>query len=60
LFEVLEYKRAKKWNGDKPGKLTGKIVIGEFPTLDAARKFSEGRNQTMIQYPKKLIKEMNA
>lgn len=63
MFKVVEYRT--KWL-KKPGAPeniavpTKKKVVREFPTLEDARRFAEGKTKTAIEYPRKFIKEMNA
>ena len=53
MFEVFEYTRGKK---AKRPKLR---AIREFPTIEAARKYTEGQPKTIIRYSKKAIEELN-
>jgi hypothetical protein len=59
MFKVIEYRRVRTSKA-AASKFTRRKTIAEFPTLEAARKFSEGKFQTIIQYPKKYVKEMQA
>jgi hypothetical protein len=56
MFEVVEYRHASG-KGKKASKITGWKVVKEFPTLRAARKFSEGLASVYIQYPKTYFEE---
>ena len=59
MFKVIEYKRARSTKA-KVAKFVRRKVIREFETLDAARKFCEGKPQVVIQYPRSYMKEMSA
>jgi hypothetical protein len=62
MFKVVEYTTQWKKNPRAPEMVptgTKLKVLAKFPTLDAARKFAEGKDKTVIQYPKNYLKEMN-
>lgn len=62
MFKVFKYSvnwKAKPQIGDI-GKPTRKKLVAEFPTLEEARLFVEGKRGHVIAYPKSHIKELTA
>ena len=61
MFKIIQYETVWTKKHGVPvtlAKPTGKKLIAEFPTLDAARKYVEGKDKTVIEYPKGYTEEL--